>query len=95
MNYLLVDKTRSRSTSLFSDVKSITRETNERLLIFVTEELKRSQGSHVHHDREVFTDLLNEKKGKISVFYCGPPALSTTLTTKCRQYGFVYKKELF
>ncbi|CAF3955272.1 unnamed protein product, partial [Adineta steineri] len=43
----------------------------------------------------VFGDLLCAKKGKISVFYCGPPALSGILTTKCRQYGFAYKKELF
>ncbi|CAF1262677.1 unnamed protein product [Adineta steineri] len=44
---------------------------------------------------QVFTDLLSQKKGKISVFYCGPPALSAELTTKCRKYGFAYKKELF
>ncbi|CAF1066670.1 unnamed protein product [Adineta steineri] len=44
---------------------------------------------------QVFGDLLCAKKGKISVFYCGPPALSGILTTKCRQYGFAYKKELF
>jgi len=40
-------------------------------------------------------DLLAEKKGKISVFYCGPPAVSGELAKKCRQYGFTYKKELF
>ncbi|CAF1117807.1 unnamed protein product [Rotaria sp. Silwood1] len=44
---------------------------------------------------QVFTELLCQKKGKISVFYCGPPSLSAELTTKCRQYGFAYKKELF
>jgi len=43
----------------------------------------------------VFTDLISQKKGKISVFYCGPPAISDALTKKCRQYGFAYKKELF
>lgn len=44
---------------------------------------------------QVFSELLCEKKGKISVFYCGPPSLSSELTTKCRQYGFAFKKELF
>jgi hypothetical protein len=44
---------------------------------------------------QVFTELLCQKKGKISVFYCGPPSLSVELTKKCRQYGFAYKKELF
>jgi len=44
---------------------------------------------------QVFTDLLSQKNGKISVFYCGPPALSSDLTKKCREYGFTYKKELF
>ena len=44
---------------------------------------------------QVFTELLCQKKGKISVFYCGPPALSADLTRKCRQYGFAFKKELF
>ncbi|CAF2124187.1 unnamed protein product [Rotaria magnacalcarata] len=44
---------------------------------------------------QVFTELVCQKKGKISVFYCGPPSLSAELTRKCRQYGFAYKKELF
>ncbi|CAF1166761.1 unnamed protein product [Adineta ricciae] len=39
---------------------------------------------------QVFTELLCQKKGKISVFYCGPPSLSAELTTKCRQYGTLY-----
>lgn len=49
----------------------------------------------VHFIFKVFTELLCQKKGKISVFYCGPPSLSAELTKKCRQYGFAYKKELF
>jgi len=44
---------------------------------------------------QVFTELLCQKKGKISVFYCGPPSLSVELTKKCRRYGFAFKKELF
>ncbi|CAF0823796.1 unnamed protein product [Didymodactylos carnosus] len=44
---------------------------------------------------QVFTELLCQKKGKISVFYCGPPALVPDLNDKCKQYGFAFKKELF
>ncbi|CAM4881287.1 unnamed protein product [Rotaria socialis] len=34
---------------------------------------------------QVFTELVCQKKGKISVFYCGPPSLSAELTRKCHK----------
>lgn len=44
---------------------------------------------------KVFKQLQNQQKGKITVFYCGPPALGRTLRYKCDEYGFGFRKEIF
>ncbi|XP_049831292.1 NADPH oxidase 5 [Schistocerca gregaria] len=44
---------------------------------------------------KVFKQLLDQKKGKITVFYCGPPQLGRILRVKCDQYGFEFRKEVF
>ncbi|XP_067631411.1 uncharacterized protein Nox [Eurosta solidaginis] len=44
---------------------------------------------------KVFKQLLAQKKGKITIFYCGPPQLGKTLRYKCDQYGFAFRKECF
>ena len=43
----------------------------------------------------VMQNLIRKQQGKISVFYCGPPALASTLQGKCKQYNFSFKKEVF
>jgi len=44
---------------------------------------------------EIFTDAKKQDKGKVTVFYCGAPALADTLFTKCNEYKFAFKKEIF
>ncbi|XP_055921877.1 NADPH oxidase 5 isoform X2 [Eupeodes corollae] len=44
---------------------------------------------------KVFKQLQAQKKGKITVFYCGPAQLAKTLRYKCDQYGFAFRKECF
>uniref|UniRef100_A0A1I8PMR9 NADPH oxidase 5 n=1 Tax=Stomoxys calcitrans TaxID=35570 RepID=A0A1I8PMR9_STOCA len=44
---------------------------------------------------KVFKQLQAQKKGKVTVFYCGPPQLAKTLRVKCDQYGFAFRKECF
>ena len=44
---------------------------------------------------KIFQKLQDERKGKITVFYCGNPAVASILRTKCEQYGFDFKKEVF
>ncbi|XP_050535187.1 NADPH oxidase 5 isoform X2 [Daktulosphaira vitifoliae] len=44
---------------------------------------------------KVFKQLLDQKKGKITVFYCGPPQLGRLLRVKCDQFGFGFRKEVF
>ncbi|XP_053652092.1 NADPH oxidase 5 isoform X1 [Cherax quadricarinatus] len=44
---------------------------------------------------KVFKQLENQRKGKITVFYCGPPALGRSLRYKCDEYGFDFRKEIF
>ncbi|XP_058986833.1 uncharacterized protein LOC101895123 isoform X2 [Musca domestica] len=44
---------------------------------------------------KVFKQLQAQKKGKVTVFYCGPPQLAKTLRIKCDQYGFAFRKECF
>ena len=44
---------------------------------------------------KVFKQLQAQKKGKVTVFYCGPPQLAKTLRYKCDQYGFAFRKECF
>ena len=44
---------------------------------------------------KVFTKLQEEKKGKVTVFYCGNPMLAKTLRKKCAEFGFGFRKEVF
>ena len=43
----------------------------------------------------VFRDLQGQKKGKVTVFFCGSPQLGKILKLKCDEYGFEYMKENF
>jgi len=44
---------------------------------------------------KVFRQIAQQKKGKVTVFFCGPPQLARTLKLKCDEFGFSYKKEIF
>ena len=44
---------------------------------------------------KVFKKLLDEDKGKVTVFYCGPPNLAKELKKKCNKFGFNFRKEVF
>ncbi|XP_018375602.1 PREDICTED: NADPH oxidase 5 [Trachymyrmex cornetzi] len=44
---------------------------------------------------KIFKQLQDKKKGKITVFFCGPPQLSRILRYKCDQFGFCFRKESF
>ncbi|XP_050305865.1 NADPH oxidase 5 [Anthonomus grandis grandis] len=44
---------------------------------------------------KVFKQISDQKKGKVTVFYCGPPQLGRILRVKCDQYGFIFRKESF
>merc|ERR1712029_321922 len=44
---------------------------------------------------KVFTKLREEKKGQVTVFYCGNPALARVLKDKCSEFGFKFRKETF
>ena len=35
------------------------------------------------------------RKGRVTVFFCGPPQLGKVLKLKCDQFGFDYRKENF
>ncbi|XP_056645958.1 NADPH oxidase 5 isoform X1 [Diorhabda sublineata] len=44
---------------------------------------------------KVFKQILDQKKGKVTLFYCGPPQLARILRVKCDQFGFNFRKEVF
>lgn len=44
---------------------------------------------------KVFKQIQDQKKGKVTVFYCGPPQLAKTLRYKCDKFGFSFRKEIF
>ena len=44
---------------------------------------------------KIFQKLQDERKGKITVFYCGNPIVGSILRGKCEQYGFDFRKEVF
>ncbi|XP_013401170.1 NADPH oxidase 5 [Lingula anatina] len=44
---------------------------------------------------QVFSEIKRTKHGKVTVFFCGNPALAGTLRAKCRQFGFNFRKENF
>ncbi|UYV80303.1 NOX5 [Cordylochernes scorpioides] len=45
--------------------------------------------------KQVFQDLANQNKGKVTVFFCGPPNLAKTLHSMCNEFGFKFRKENF
>ena len=44
---------------------------------------------------KVFQKIRDENHGKVTVFYCGNPFLAKTLRSKCENYGFDFRKEVF
>nr|XP_054765174.1 NADPH oxidase 5-like [Lytechinus pictus] len=44
---------------------------------------------------EVFQKLKKEQKGRITVFFCGSPALGKIIRTKCLKYQMDFRKENF
>ena len=44
---------------------------------------------------KVFTKIKQERKGQVTVFYCGNPGLAKTLRAKCEEFGFKFRKEVF
>ncbi|XP_062510064.1 NADPH oxidase 5-like [Corticium candelabrum] len=44
---------------------------------------------------KVFEKIDRDKKGRVTVFFCGAPALGLILKTKCDQFGFEFRKENF
>jgi predicted ferric reductase len=44
---------------------------------------------------KVFQKLVDEDKGNVTIFYCGPPELSKVLKKKCNKFGFNFHKEIF
>jgi len=69
--------------------------------IFSEEETNMVEGllQRTHYGRPnwdiVLQNLIRKQKGKITVFYCGPPGLLNALQTKCREYNLSFKKEIF
>lgn len=51
--------------------------------------------NHKATQLQVFRKLDNERRGRVSVFFCGPPAISKILKSKCAQYRFEFRKEHF
>ncbi|PRD30244.1 UNVERIFIED_CONTAM: NADPH oxidase 5 [Trichonephila clavipes] len=44
---------------------------------------------------KVFASIAQQGKGKVTVFFCGPDQLAKTLQTKCDEFGFRFRKEIF
>ena len=44
---------------------------------------------------KVFTQIREQRKGRITVFYCGNPILAKVLRKKCDEFGFNFRKEVF
>lgn len=45
--------------------------------------------------KALFTELDKQKKGRVTVFFCGPPALGRIVQCHCIPFGFAFKKENF
>ena len=43
----------------------------------------------------VFAKIQEQRKGKVTVFFCGNPMMGKTLKTKCNEFGFSFRKEVF
>merc|ERR1711902_328056 len=44
---------------------------------------------------KVFKKVSENKKGRVTVFFCGPPQPGKLLKLKCDEFGFTFKKEVF
>ena len=44
---------------------------------------------------KVFTKIREQKRGKVTVFFCGNSSLGRILKLKCDEFGFTFKKEIF
>ena len=44
---------------------------------------------------KVFTKIKEQRKGKVTVFFCGNSSLGRILKLKCDEFGFTFKKEIF
>lgn len=44
---------------------------------------------------QVFQQLDNARRGKITVFFCGAPAIEKVLKATCDRFGFDFRKENF
>ncbi|CAH2057944.1 unnamed protein product, partial [Iphiclides podalirius] len=44
---------------------------------------------------KVFQRLQAQRRGKVTVFYCGPPRLARALRLRCDRFGFHFRKEVF
>lgn len=44
---------------------------------------------------EFFTRIQDQKRGKVSVFFCGSPQLGRLLHRQCDSFGFKFRKEIF
>lgn len=44
---------------------------------------------------QFFEDILGQKRGKVSVFFCGRPQLGRLLHRQCDRFGFKFRKEIF
>ena len=54
----------------------------------------KTNGGRPNWDK-IFQKLQDERKGKVTVFYCGNPAVAHILRQKCEEYGFNFRKEVF
>jgi len=44
---------------------------------------------------KIFRKLQEQNKGKVTVFYCGNPAVAKILRSKCEEFQFDFRKEVF
>jgi len=44
---------------------------------------------------KVFKEINDEKKGEVTVYFCGPPAVADMIKVFCDKYGFRLSKESF
>lgn len=44
---------------------------------------------------KVFTQIREQRKGRITVYYCGTPNLAKIVRKKCNEFGFIFRKEVF
>ena len=44
---------------------------------------------------KVFTQIREQRKGRVTVFYCGNPILAKIVRKKCNEFKFIFRKEVF